>query len=391
MYGAGNIGRGFIGQIFFQSGYELTFIDVADSLVEALNREKRYPVRILSEGTCEDIWIEGVSAVNGNTVEEAANAIAEADILATAVGVRALPFAAPVIAAGLTKRFAKTDKPLNIIICENLIDADTVLGTLLKSRLSVQHQEIFDKSIGLVMASIGRMVPYQTEEMQSGNPLRICVEAYSSLPVDKAAFKGNIPSLTGMHPYDNFNFYIQRKLFIHNLGHATCGYLGMIHGDKYLYEAVANKDILVIAQNAMQESAQALSAQHTMPIADLHSHISDLLERFSNKALGDTCARVGADTVRKLGKNDRFIGAILLCAQNGINPVHITIGAAAALFCHLQENNLPQTKQSAQAALAEISELPEGSAETEKLLSCYSAFALSPGNFKAAVETFVTP
>jgi len=36
MYGAGNIGRGFIGALLSQSGYEVTFVDVAQPVVAAL-------------------------------------------------------------------------------------------------------------------------------------------------------------------------------------------------------------------------------------------------------------------------------------------------------------------------------------------------------------------
>ena len=42
MYGGGNIGRGFIGMLFSMSGYEVTFIDVAEPVIEGLNREKKY-------------------------------------------------------------------------------------------------------------------------------------------------------------------------------------------------------------------------------------------------------------------------------------------------------------------------------------------------------------
>ena len=136
MYGAGNIGRGFMGQLFSQSGYELTFIDVAETVINSLNSQKRYPVRILSGDNSEDIWVEGVSAINGLNKEDAAEAIASADIMATAVGVRVLPHIAPVIAVGLKKRFASNAKPLNIIICENLVDADKILEGLLSEHLN---------------------------------------------------------------------------------------------------------------------------------------------------------------------------------------------------------------------------------------------------------------
>ena len=388
VYGAGNIGRGFIGQIFFRSAYELTFIDVDDTTIFELNRERRYPIRILDEDRTEDSWVEGVRAINGKNTEDAATAIANADIMASAVGVRALPFIAPVIAAGLKKRFAQNQKPLNIIICENLINADKTLEGLIKKHLTKDEQEIFDKSIGLVEASIGRMVPLQTAEMQSGNPLRICVEEYGLLPVAKAAFKGEIPPLEGVIPCNNFDFYIKRKLFIHNLGHGICAYLGLIRGNTYIYEAAANGGILFITQNAMLESALALSNEFCVSLADIHYHIRDLLRRFSNRALGDTCARVAADTPRKLGKHDRFIGSFCNCLKEGINPAFISVGCAAALYRHIGEKELPQSRDTAIAALKEFSGLDETAAE--KILFFHSLIASSQNeSFNNTVEKLI--
>ena len=186
MYGAGNIGRGFIGMLFSASGYEVTFIDVAEKLIDAVNREKTYPVRIVSNEGFEDIDVERICSVNGNNTEAAAQAIAEADIMATAVGVNILKYIVPNLAAGIRRRIQAGGSPLNIIICENLIDADKLLAKLIRAELSEPEQDWFDKNIGLVEASIGRMVPVQTEEMKAGNPLRICAEKYDFLPVDKA-------------------------------------------------------------------------------------------------------------------------------------------------------------------------------------------------------------
>ena len=174
IYGAGNIGRGFIAQLFAESGYKVTFIDVAEPVIEPLNREGRYPIRFISNEGSRDIWVNDVNAINGEDREKAAEVIAEADIMATAVGVRVLPFIVPVIAAGIKKRLTLCDKPLDIIICENLIEADKLLEKLIKKNLNKEEQCFFDKAVGLVEASIGRMVPIQTEQMQYGNPLRIC-------------------------------------------------------------------------------------------------------------------------------------------------------------------------------------------------------------------------
>ena len=372
IYGAGNIGRGFIARLFASAGYDNVFIDVTDNLINALNREKRYPVRLLSEETKQDVWIEGVSAINGNDTEAAAEAISNADIMATAVGVRIIPYIAPLIAKGIAKRFNTNQKPLNIIICENLIDADELLSKLIKEKLASEEKVLFDQRIGLVRASIGCMVPIQTDIMKDGCELRLCTEDYSQLPVDKKAFRGDVPEITGMYAHDNFGFYIERKLFIHNMGHGICAYLGLYSGYKYIYETINDSRILSIAQNAMLESASALSKKHNESMVDLRRHITDLIKRFSNKALGDTCLRVGVDTARKLGHVDRFIGAIDCCAGMNLDSRYISLGAAAALFQYTKENNMTQTTEEASKVLTEVSAMPQNHPKRGIILSYYS-------------------
>ena len=262
MYGGGNIGRGFIGATLSQSGYKVTFIDVAEPVVKALQEKEQYPVRYVSSEGHEDVVIEHVTAVNGNDQEAASEAIANCDIMATAVGARILKFIVGNIVAGLRKRWARDDRPLNIIICENLMDANKVMEGMLKDLLTDEEKKHFDEKVGLVEASIGRMVPVQTEEMKDGDPMRVCVERYGFLPVDKAAFKGEIPEITNMVPFEPFDFYIKRKLYVHNMGHATCAYLGGYEGRKYIYQSIDDPEILNIVQNAMLESALALHKKY---------------------------------------------------------------------------------------------------------------------------------
>lgn len=356
MYGAGNIGRGFIGALLSQSDYEVTFIDVAEPVVKALQEDNRYPIRIVSSGVYEDMWVENVTAVNGN-LPEAAEAIADCDIMATAVGARVLKFIVPNIVEGLRKRWQAGKAPLNILICENLNNANSVLEELLKAQLTADECELFDKTVGLVEASVGRMVPIQTEEMRDGEALRVCTEQYGFLPVDKAAFKGGVPDIKNLVPYEPFDFYVKRKLFIHNMGHAVCAYLGDILGLEYIYESISVPEVRIIVQNAMEESAMTLARHYGESMIDIQNHISDLLFRFTNKVLKDTCLRVGGDPARKLGPSDRLIGASLLAMEENVTPAYITVGAACALHRLLKENGEEQSLAAAKAALMKISDL----------------------------------
>ncbi len=374
MYGGGNIGRGFIGMLFSMSGYEVTFIDVAQPVIDGLNRDGRYPVRIVSNEGHEDIEVEHVRAVNGNDREAAAEAIAEADVMATAVGVNVLKFIVPNLAEGIRRRRARQGGPLNIIICENLVDANKVLEKLLKAELTEEEAAWLDENIGLVEASIGRMVPVQTEEMKAGNPLRVCVERYGFLPVDKAAFRGEIPEIKNMVPYEPFDYYIRRKLYVHNMGHAVCAYLGLYTHREYIYEAIEDSCIQNIVQNAMLESALALSKAYQMPVELLVRHFQDLLSRFKNQALKDTCARVGGDPKRKLSHTDRLIGSSLLCLEHGVQPVFISVGTAGAVYEYIREAGAQQCVKEARQVLSMISDLEKDSPLLDLVLPLYQRY-----------------
>ena len=372
MYGGGNIGRGFIGALLSQSGYEVTFIDVAEPVVKALQENHRYPVRYVSSAGHQDVMIENVTAVNGNDQEAASEAIAECDIMATAVGARILKFIVGNIVAGLRKRWSRTDRPLNIIICENLMDANLVVEKMLKELLTDDEKKLFDERVGLVEASIGRMVPVQTEEMKDGDPMRVCVERYGFLPTDKAAFKGEIPEIRNMVPFAPFDFYIKRKLYIHNMGHATCAYLGDILGLDYIYQSIGVPEVRVLVQNAMLESALALSGKYGVELEKIVLHITDLLHRFTNAALMDTCARVGGDPARKLSPADRLIGSATLALEQGITPAYIAVGAAAGLRRYINEaEGMEQGMDAAKKVLAEVSELSADSELAKLILGMY--------------------
>ncbi len=373
MYGGGNIGRGFIGMLLSNSGYEVTFVDVVDAVVNTLNEKHTYPVRIIRTDGYEDIDVKNVCAVDGKDPGAVAEAIAETDIMATAVGVNVLRFIVGNIAEGLKLRMKRGAAPLNILICENLMDANKVIERMIKEYLNDEEKAWFDENVGLVEASIGRMVPVQTEEMKDGDPMRVCVESYGFLPVDKDAFKGEIPEIKNMVPFAPFDFYLKRKLYVHNMGHATCAYLGDILGLEYIYQAIDKDEVYIIVKGAMEESARALSKKYGVALNDVMLHITDLLNRFTNAALRDTCKRVGGDPTRKLSPADRLIGSSTLALEVGVTPAYIAIGAAAGLRRYIDEaEGMEQGMDSATKVLGELCKLDTDGALAKLILNMYS-------------------
>ena len=100
---------------------------------------------------------------------------------------------------------------------------------------------------------------------------------------------------------------------------------------EYIYQTVEDFDIKYVAFKALTQSALAISKENGVEMEMLLSHAENLLYRFQNKALGDTVARVGRDTIRKLGENDRLVGALKLAEKHGLNNEYICLGIAAGL------------------------------------------------------------
>ena len=346
MYGGGNIGRGFIGKVFSDSGYEVCFLDIMQPLIDEMNRRHGYTVRIVSNAETVDAPVKNVRAVNSST-EQALEEIATCDIMATAVGVNVLPKIAPVIAEGVKKRMRENGRPLDIILCENQLEADVLMRGWINERLNDEEKAWAEKNLGLVEASIGRMVPPLTPEEKAKDSLLICVEPYCQLPVDKAAFKGEIPDLVGLVPYTPFGFYIKRKLFLHNMGHAMVAYFAYQQGIEYIWQAVEHKEVYDLARKAMKGSGEALIREYGEEMrANVEENIDDLLFRFGNKALKDTVARVGGDLVRKLRRNDRLVGAALYCIEQGVDPEPIVEGIRAALkFDRAEDVSAPELQK----------------------------------------------
>lgn len=329
-FGAGNIGRGFLAQLFHESGLEVVFVDVADTVIDALNQRREYAIQIVGKGAAT-VPITNVRGVHGRDRVRVAYEIAVCEVVCTAVGANALPYVAPALAAGLLGRHKLLGTPVNVLLCENLHDASTVLREAVAEHLPEKDRAAVLAKTGFVQAVVSRMVPMQTEADRAADVLAVRVEAYKRLPVDGNAIVGTLLPIVGVEPVPNFTAYVERKLYAHNCAHAVLGYLGHAAGYVYGYEALRDPRILALLRAVLDETGRALVARYGFSAAEHEAHIADLLERFANEHLGDTCKRLARDPLRKLAPDDRLVGAARLCESEGISPHAVSWAIAAAL------------------------------------------------------------
>ena len=329
LFGAGKIGRSFIGQLFASSGFEVVFIDINTFVINELNRRNQYNVVIKSAGPDAIIRVENVRGILGNEVDKVAVELSDCDIAAISVGQKSLPQVINVVAQGLILRHRKFGrKPLDIILAENMRNADQYARGILHRLLDKNYP--LDDLVGLVETSIGKMVPIMPLEIQEKDCLLVYAEPYNTLLVDKKAFKNPIPDVKGLAPKDNMKAWVDRKSHIHNLGHAAAAYAGFLAEPSaiYLADVLKNQAVKKFTRSTMLQSAEVLIRKYPGEFMrmDLTEHVDDLLLRFGNRALGDTVFRVGCDLKRKLHRNDRIISPLIdgLQTKAPVNKILLT-------------------------------------------------------------------
>ena len=281
-FGAGNIGRGFIGALLSQSGYHVVFADVVDKIIDKINEDKTYTVHVM-DVECEDQKIE------------------------------------------------------NIIACENAIRGTSQLKKAVYENLSEEGKAFADEYVGFPDCAVDRIVP----PVKSENFIDVVVEEYYEWDVERASFKGEIPEIKGMTLVDDLMAYIERKLFTLNTGHCITSYLGKLRGFPTIDAAIADEEIYDIVSKAMKESGDGLIKKHGFDPEKHAAYIKKIIGRFKNPYLQDDVSRVGREPLRKLSPTDRLISPLTTAAGYGLPVYHLLVGVGAALH---YDN--PEDKQS---------------------------------------------
>jgi len=322
-FGAGNIGRGFVGLILHNAGYEVVFADVNAELIDALAGSTSYLVREVGAGASTST-VDNYRALNSATHEADVIAeIATAEVVTTAVGPNILRFVAPVIAAALSKRDPSLP-PLAVMACENAINAtdrlrDSVVDSI--ENPSDLHRAVFANT------AVDRIVPGQP----AGEGLDVTVESFFEWAVERHPFGGDVPVIPEAHFVDDLAPYIERKLFTVNTGHATTAYHGFLAGAGSISEAIGIPAVLAEVRAVLAETKELLVARHEFAPEVQQEYIEANLLRFANEEFTDTVVRVGREPLRKLSRNERFVGPAAALAERGLSSAALVRAIGAAL------------------------------------------------------------
>ena len=329
-FGAGNIGRGLIGYLLNKTGYNICFVDANQGLIDRINNQQRYVIELLDENHTQET-VSPVKGLHTSAHDDIIHAIVEADFITTSVGVDNLHRIAPILSKGLLKRKKLNKLPIDVMANENTINASSKLKEEIRKIVSEEEMNELSSSIGFPNSAIDRLS--LSEERSEGDVA--LVEPYYEWIVNRSEMVNqDLPDLEGATYVSTLKPYIERKLFIVNMGHAATAYLAHVEGYPTIQRALQDPNLEEFLRATLHESARYFVHTYSMDAQELESFIEKTFARFKNENISDDILRVGRAPIRKLGSEERLIKPTVALSNMGLPIENITSAIAAALLFH---------------------------------------------------------
>ncbi|MBG9982827.1 mannitol-1-phosphate 5-dehydrogenase [Aerococcaceae bacterium DSM 111020] len=336
-FGAGNIGRGFIGEVLFNNDIAVTFVDMNAAVITALQERRSYEIE-LADKDKKQIHISNVTGINnGDDARSVIEAIVETDLITTAIGPNVLPHIAQLVAEGiLARKDQGITQPIDIIACENMIGGSQFFKEEILKHLNDDGKSYLDRYIGFPNAAVDRIVPMQSHE----DPLFVSVEPFSEWVVDQTQMKHSELKLEGVLYVEDLEPYIERKLFSVNTGHATVAYTGYYHDYETIDQAMEDEKILNQLRAVLNETGQLLEAKWGFEHDTHQEYIEKIIGRFQNEHISDDITRVARTPIRKLGYDERFVRPMREAYEQNLS-IDALVDTIGMIF-HYDDANDPQ-------------------------------------------------
>lgn len=301
--GAGKTGRGFIGRLLAEAGSEIMFVDKNAELVEALNREKSFAVSFFGNSR-ESMTVGNYTAYTWENAD-----FSDAELILVSVCGQNLQDAGRALAEKLDG-----NREYYIITCENASSpSKKVREAIGKKNVCVSEATVFCTTI------------------ENGG-LNINSENYPYLQCDADLLCGYVPPVRSITPVGQFSNFLTRKLFTYNAASCVIAYMGWLKGYTDYADAANDAEILRMLDANYEVTNRVLCKEFGYTPEDQKEFALLSKQKFCDRTIADTVARNAREPQRKITKEERIIGPILLIHQYGENAEVLEKTAAAMLL-----------------------------------------------------------
>ena len=324
-----------------------------------------YSCNVAGKGSLEPIEISGVEAYNPLVDEDRqklVEAISEASELCTALPSfklydRGPASVASLLSEGLSHKFSREDLPSAVVYAA---ENDSRAALRLEDSCLKYRPEGFSPRACFSETVIAKMCSVVTDpERIQKEGLRpvvqrfskaFLVEAYDHILIEEKAPPGFRRGIERFVARSDLDPFAQAKFLGHNAIHAMLGYLAKDRGIEFMHEAGEDEDLMTKINAAfINESGTGLIKEYADVKDELFTeagfkvYAEDALGRMVNPFLRDPVERVTRDPVRKLGWDDRLLGAMKLARGAGVEPKGLAEGGRIALRFACEEKGWGST------------------------------------------------
>lgn len=294
-FGAGNIGRGLIGQLAKENNVAVVFVDVVEKIIAQINNKQNYEISLLPSG--KKINITNIQALNFFLdKEKIMDEIVKSNMITTSIGVNKLLNLAEIINLGLKKR--KSRKKISIACFENGFQASKFLyDEILK--LNPENNQ----KLNFVNVVVDLLVPNQL-----GYKLDLSVEDFYSVWYQKQNSQTTwLFEKSSIEIKNNYRDFFWKKFYGVNGFHFAVALIGFAHDKKYISQTINDFECSKLIENLIEEICLPIANLTNHQKSEIKMYLKENVRRFSNPYLLDEITRVCRDAKNKLSQNERFM------------------------------------------------------------------------------------
>lgn len=240
------------------------------------------------------------------------------------------------LVAGLARRMAGQGGPLTILCCDNLSENGAVLSRLVSeftARGGPALSRWITANVRFPSSMVDRITPASTEHTYAdakafsgySDHAAIETEPFSQWIIEDdfaagrpAWDKAGVLFVHDIAPYERM------KLRLLNGAHSLIAYTGFLAGYETVAEAIADPAINALVQIQMRAAAKTLQP---VPGIDLETYQSQLIARFSNRAIRHLTYQIAMDGTEKIPQ--RILAPLSEIVASHGDPTPFTFAIAA--------------------------------------------------------------
>lgn len=330
IFGTNNTACGILGQASFQSGLQTTFVSHLPHIIDTINENSGYFLKLIERGT-HYMSIRDCEALHFDEHKKIVNAIADAQVVMTAVGVNNLQVISPYLTAGMVLRKRKGHKQvLNIIACEGLPGTSEYLYHQLLTEPAFKADVELKNLLGFASAMSNRIV--LGGEIEHGE-LTYTADRRSEIIIDGKFLKGSSLPLSDVAISNDFTTQYLQNQYTLNCALNSAAYLGYQKSCDYIHEAVAHPELFSILNGAVHEAQSALVSKFPKQLTNIIKQSKFAMMRLRQKDLNLHIEDIGRQPRQKLKAQECLVGPLLLAHHFGL-PYGNLAKVVAATLCY---------------------------------------------------------